>query len=67
MVVAAVGITLIVLADGASIDAVLDIAPWLVGFAAMNAAMEELWFRGFSLQPYVGLGFVVAPEFIEIG
>ena len=53
MVVAAVGITLIALADGASFDAVLDIAPWLFGFAAMNAAMEELWFRSVSLHPYV--------------
>ncbi len=53
VIVAAVGMTLVALADGASFDTVLEIAPWLVGFAAMNAAMEELWFRSVSLRPYV--------------
>ena len=49
----AVVITLIALADGYGFSDVVDIAPWVMGFAALNALMEELWFRGVSLQPYV--------------
>jgi membrane protease YdiL (CAAX protease family) len=49
----AVLMTLIAVADGAGVDAVVELAPWAIGFAVLNAAMEELWFRGISLQPYL--------------
>lgn len=53
VVFGAIAITLIALADGARFGAVVDVAPWVLGFAALNAFMEELWFRSISLQPYV--------------
>lgn len=48
----AVVITLIAMADGAGLGAMVEIAPWVLGFAALNAFMEELWFRSVFLQPY---------------
>ncbi len=53
IVVGAVIVTLVAMADGADFSEVLDVAPWMLGFAAMNAFMEELWFRSVFLKPYV--------------
>lgn len=48
----AVAVSLVAVADGASASALASVAPWVLAFAALNAVMEELWFRGIFLRPY---------------
>ncbi len=52
LVLSAVAVTLVALGDGIGVDEILSAAPWVLGFAALNAVMEELWFRGIFLGPY---------------
>lgn len=42
----------ILLASGMSLATLRAVAPWVLVFAAANALMEELWFRGIFLRPY---------------
>ena len=48
----AIGVTVFAVWDGISSAALLSAAPWILVFAALNAVMEELWFRGIFLRPY---------------
>jgi len=48
----AIVITLFALASGIDSADLIAAAPWIVMFAALNAFMEELWFRGVFLKPY---------------
>lgn len=48
-------------ANGITSAALLAAAPWIVAFAALNALMEELWFRGVFLRAYtIGMGGALA-------
>lgn len=51
-VVCAVVVTVLALASGVDWTDLVSAAPWIVMFAALNAVMEELWFRGIFLKPY---------------
>jgi membrane protease YdiL (CAAX protease family) len=42
----------ILLTSGMSLASLWAAAPWVLVFAAANAVMEELWFRGIFLRPY---------------
>jgi len=50
--ISAIAITGLALASGISWAALLSAAPWILVFAALNAVMEELWFRGIFLRPF---------------
>lgn len=50
--ISAVVITGLALASGIEAAELLSAAPWILAFAALNAVMEELWFRGIFLRPY---------------
>ena len=60
-VVVAVVITLVALGAGIEAEELASVAPWILVFAALNACMEELWFRGVFLRPYsAGIGPMAA-------
>jgi membrane protease YdiL (CAAX protease family) len=67
----AVVIAGLALASGIDAAELLSAAPWIVAFAALNAVMEELWFRGIFLRPYSsamgGVQAVVVTAFIFAG
>lgn len=50
--IGATTIVAIAVATGISPASLAAAAPWIVAFAALNATMEELWFRGIFLRPY---------------
>jgi membrane protease YdiL (CAAX protease family) len=52
LVACAIVITVLALGSGIDSADLLSAAPWVVMFAALNAFMEELWFRGVFLKPY---------------
>ena len=55
------GIMGLAVASGISAATLASAAPWILAFAALNAVMEELWFRGIFLRDYTaGMGAVVA-------
>lgn len=57
LAVGAVGVTVAAVVDGAGAMDLASVAPGVVAFAALNATMEELWFRGIFLRPFeVGMG-----------
>lgn len=51
-VVGAAIISVLAMTTGRTPTALLAAAPWIVAFAALNAGMEELWFRGIFLRAY---------------
>jgi membrane protease YdiL (CAAX protease family) len=56
-VVSAIVVTVLALASGIDPGTLLSAAPLILVFAALNAVMEELWFRGVFLSPYsAGMG-----------
>jgi len=52
LVASAIIISVLALESGIDSADLLSAAPWIVMFAALNAFMEELWFRGVFLKPY---------------
>lgn len=57
LIVGTIGMIGIAFAYDIDIEALLAIAPWVFMFVALNAAMEELWFRAVFLRPYAtGMG-----------
>lgn len=52
LVVCAGAAAAILLVAGLTPARVWAIAPWALAWAALNAVMEELWFRGLFLRPY---------------
>jgi membrane protease YdiL (CAAX protease family) len=60
-VIGATIITVVALAAGIAASDLIAAAPWILVFAALNAVMEELWFRGIFLRPYTaGMGVLAA-------
>ena len=61
LVIGASVISILAIANGITSAALLAAAPWIVAFAALNAVMEELWFRGIFLRACaIGMGGVLA-------
>lgn len=61
LVIAAIVITVVALATGIKGNELISASPWILAFAALNAVMEELWFRGIFLRPYTaGMGTLSA-------
>ena len=57
LMVCGTGVSFVALAGGASATDLAWVAPGVIAFAALNALMEELWFRGILLRPFeVGMG-----------
>ena len=52
LVIGAIGMIGIAYANDIDSGALLSAAPWILAFVALNAAMEELWFRAIFLRPY---------------
>ena len=50
--ISAIIIAGLALVSGIGSAALLSAAPWILAFAALNAVMEELWFRGIFLRCY---------------
>lgn len=48
-------VAVVAVSDGATVASVVSLAPWVFTFAALNAVMEELWFRGVFLRPYASI------------
>jgi membrane protease YdiL (CAAX protease family) len=70
LVVGATVIAAVAIASGRTASAVLEAAPWIVAFAALNAVMEELWFRGIFLRAYtaeMGAGLAILVTAIIFG
>jgi len=61
LVIGATLVTIVAFADGIAAWDLISAAPWILAFAALNAVMEELWFRGVFLRPYIrGMGVTSA-------
>lgn len=52
LVIGTLGMIAIAYAYDIDAETLLAIAPWIFAFVALNATMEELWFRAIFLRPY---------------